>query len=363
MPAHGRWSHIYHLDGREAPNESLPHSDVFYSLNVLLGLSRVPAVPEWIDLHGTFEHNAKQLNDLPARKYAFGTALWAAAELGFELPAAVSQTIARILQSPEEWRAFHAQDLGMILAGVTAQARHEPQAWSPIANKLFEFLIERYHSPAGLFFDTAYGARRRFASFASQTYLTLASYCYGDFSGDERAIAIANRCTRKLIGFQGPDGEWPWFFDAQAGRVLDYYEVYSVHQYGMAPAFLEWAERYGEAQARDALVKGFRWVLGQNQMSVPMILPELQLSVRSQLRKGELRTTAWRVLRAIRNSGLGFDGKLAAPTSLELRRECRSYELGWILWSFGLRSDFPGLTSHPMLAGKTAKHSGFAAVA
>jgi hypothetical protein len=69
-------------------------------------------------------------------------------------------------------------------------------------------------------------------------------------------------------------------------------------------------------------------------------------------------------LRAIRNSGLGFDGKLAAPISLELRRECRSYELGWILWSFGLRSDFPDLTHHPMFSdGKTEKHSGIAAVA
>ena len=41
LPEHGRWSHIYHLDGRDPPNESVPHSDVFYTLNVLLGLSRV----------------------------------------------------------------------------------------------------------------------------------------------------------------------------------------------------------------------------------------------------------------------------------------------------------------------------------
>ena len=28
LPQHGRWSHIYHLDGRDQPNESVPHSDV-----------------------------------------------------------------------------------------------------------------------------------------------------------------------------------------------------------------------------------------------------------------------------------------------------------------------------------------------
>src|ERR1019366_2913043 len=27
LPEHGRWSHIYHLDGRKDPNESLPQSD------------------------------------------------------------------------------------------------------------------------------------------------------------------------------------------------------------------------------------------------------------------------------------------------------------------------------------------------
>ena len=41
MREHGRWSHIYHLDGRAQPNESIPASDVFYSLNVLLGFSRI----------------------------------------------------------------------------------------------------------------------------------------------------------------------------------------------------------------------------------------------------------------------------------------------------------------------------------
>ena len=237
----------------------------------------------------------------------------------------------------------------MIIIGAVAQARHDPKKWTPIAKKLFEFLLERYHSKSGLFFDTASGPRRRFSSFATQTYLTLASYCYGDLSSDERAIEIANASTRKLIGLQGPNGEWPWFFDAQTGRVLDFYEVYSVHQYGMAPAFLEWAERYGEAQARDALIKGFHWVFGQNQLQVPMLIQEQQLSIRSQVRKGELRTTTWRAVRAIRNSVLGLNATLTAPENLTLRRECRSYELGWILWSFGRRQDLPELTGHPML--------------
>lgn len=344
MPAHQRWSHIYHLDGRAEPNEFAPHSDVFYTLNVLVGLSRVAHIPSWIEVPEIFQQNAALLNSLPVRKYALGTALWAEAELERELTAAVSQTIERVLSNQEEWKSFHAQDLGMILIGVVAQARHNPRKWTPLAQTLFDFLQNNFHARSGLFFDTAFGARRRFSSFATQTYLTLASYCYGDLSGDERAIKIANESTRILIGLQGPNGEWPWFFEAQTGKVLDYYEVYSVHQYGMAPAFLEWAERHGVTQARNALVKGFRWVFGQNQMEVPMLVPELSLSIRSQVRKGELNSSKWRASRAIRNSVLGLDSGLIDPAKLELRRECRSYELGWILWSFGKRDDLPELT-------------------
>src|SRR5437868_3634298 len=76
LPRHRRWSHIYHLDGRAEPNESLPPSDVFYTLNVLLGLSRVSRVPSDLDLRAIFEHNTSLLTRLPVAKYAFGMALW-----------------------------------------------------------------------------------------------------------------------------------------------------------------------------------------------------------------------------------------------------------------------------------------------
>ena len=41
MPAAGLWSHKYHFDWSGDRNESIRHSDLFYSLNVLLGMARV----------------------------------------------------------------------------------------------------------------------------------------------------------------------------------------------------------------------------------------------------------------------------------------------------------------------------------
>jgi hypothetical protein len=285
-------------------------------------------------------------------------ALWASAELGLAIADSVMRHVKDVVLNPGRWASFRAQDLGMLLVGVAAQAAKEDRAkWAPTATELFRFLVERYHAPSGLFFDAASGPRRRFGSFATQTYLILACYAYGELMNDERAIRMANAGARKLIDRQGPQGEWPWFFDAMTGRVLDFYEVYSVHQYGMAPAFLERAERHGVAEARHAIIKGFHWVLGSNQLGKPMLVPELHLSIRSQVRKGELQTKNWRVLRAVRNAILGLDPKLVDATLVEPRLECRSYELGWILWSFGSRTDLQELTHHKMFMPAAANAS------
>ncbi|TMJ54254.1 MAG: hypothetical protein E6G85_05915 [Alphaproteobacteria bacterium] len=355
LPEFGRWSHIYHLDNRSQPNESVPPSDVFYTLNVLLGMARVRRVPRNINLSETFQQNVRHLLTLPVSKYALGVALWAGAELGLALPDDVLRHIDGMLSDRNQWRSFRAQDLGMIVVGVVGQAKVDRKKWSPIATGLFAFLLDRYYSPSGLFFDAAFGPRRRYASFATQTYLLLACYAYGELMNDDRAIQIANTCSRKLIERQGPNGEWPWFFDAARGQVLDFYEVYSVHQYGMAPAFLELAERHGVFGARSAIIKGFNWVFGQNQLATPMLVPHLHLTIRSQVRKGELHTKKWRVVRALRNSMLRREAVLVDPSELELRLECRSYELGWILWSFGQRSDCPELTHNQMFMERCQK--------
>src|ERR1700680_3064098 len=213
LPQFGRWSHIYHLDNRNQPNESVPPSDVFYTLNVLLGMARVRRVPRNINLSETFQQNVRHLTTLPVSKYALGVALWTGAELRLALPDDVLHHVDAMLSDKSQWRSFRAQDLGMIVVGVAAQAKVDRKKWSPIATGLFALL--------------------------------LACYAYGELMNDDRAIQIANTCVRKLIERQGPNGEWPWFFDAASGRVLDFYEVYSVHQYGMAPAFLELAEQHG----------------------------------------------------------------------------------------------------------------------
>jgi hypothetical protein len=344
MPDLQRWSHIYHLDGRENPNESVPHSDVVYSLNVLLGMSRIRAVPQTIDIPEAFETNVDHLTRLPVPKYVFGMALWAAAKLNLDVPFGVTKSIRQLMEDQSKWTSFRAQDLGMLLTGIVAQAAEGRTELIHHAAPLLKFLSESYGTESGLFCEMAVGCRRRFSSFATQAYLAIACYSYGEFADDLEAIELANACARRLIALQGPQGEWPSSFDAMRGEVVDFYEVYSVHQYGMAPALFEFAQRHQVEGATEALIRGFSWIFGTNQLKRSMLLPRLQMIVRSQVRQNELNSKSWRVVRAAANAYLGRKTQLISPEKLTLRMECRSYELGWILWSFGERNDLPQLT-------------------
>jgi hypothetical protein len=353
MPQHRRWSHIYHLDGRAQANQSIPESDVFYSLNVLLGFSRIAhlALNHGFDLPKIFQENVLLLPQLNSRKYAYGMALWAAAELGFDVPAEALAVITSFLEDRQHWKTFRAQDLGMILIGCVEQARRSTTGrWASTARELFAFLSQHYTCPSGLFSNAATGLGHCFSSFATNTYLTLACYIYGEWSDDKRALMLAKACTRKLIELQGSQGEWPWLFYSQGARVVDFYEVYSVHQAGMAPALLERAEQHGVPGATAALVKGFKWIFGQNQMNRSMLWKREGLIYRSQVRQDEFNSRRKQMVRSIANALTGRSGTLINPSGLGLRLECRSYELGWILWSFGRRCDFDEIQYHPDLS-------------
>jgi hypothetical protein len=351
MPGLGRWSHIYHLDGRPSPNQSIPHSDVFYTLNVLLGFSRVRHFGQFhqYDLKKIFDENVVLIPKLPSRRYAYGMALWAGAELGYEIPGETLTAIRAVLDDRAGWMRFRAQDVGMLLIGCVEQARRGRPELGAVARALFQHLDRYYSCRSGLFYDGATGWRRRFSSFATQTYLSLACYIFADWARDQRALNLAKACSIKLISLQGPQGEWPWFYYTPAGRVVDVYEVYSVHQDGMAPAWLEHAEQHGVAGAEDALVKGFMWIFGDNQLRRSMLWRKEGLICRSHIRKGELVSKRKRVLRAMINAVTGGGQELIPPAELDLRLECRSYHLGWVLWAFGQRDDLSEIQHHPAL--------------
>lgn len=344
MPEHQRWSHAYHLDGRPTPHQSLPQSDVLHSLNVLLGMSRIRAVPSDIDLEDVFFTNADQLTRLPMPKYAFGLAMWAAARLKLDLPFSVAKMIRQLLEDRSSWTKFKALDLGMLLTGVVSQASVGRTEFAHHAAPLSDYLSESFATETGLFCDSATGYRRRFSSFAAQIHLAIACYSYGEYAGDPAMIYLGNACAKRLIELQGPHGEWPWLLDAERGSVADFYDVHSVYQFGMAPALLEFAERHDVEGASAALVRGFIWIFGENQLRRSMLVPSLQMIHHSQT----LQNTFWAKNRhrifTMAGVYLCRDAQWVDASKVAIRTECHSHELAWILWAFGARRDLPELT-------------------
>jgi hypothetical protein len=126
--------------------------------------------------------------------------------------------------------------------------------------------------------------------------------------------------------------------------------VYSVHQHGMAPAFLHHSVAHGVPGAREAILRGFEWIFGANQMQRSMLIPSLSLIYRSQARRGWQSRRAGRLARAAAAAATPVNPWTADPGALRLTQEMRSYEFGWLLWSFGGRSDYPELTQRAEFA-------------
>ena len=107
---------------------SVPHSDGYYSLNVLLGFARNPEIiaGEPYDPKAIFETAARSLLLRRARIYGFGMALWAGAELSFDLPTHVLAKIRDLNADPSAANYWTAQDIGLMLSGVIAQSRLDP---------------------------------------------------------------------------------------------------------------------------------------------------------------------------------------------------------------------------------------------
>ncbi len=351
MPEHARWSHKYHLDGRASPNESVPHSDLYYSLNILLGLAPVRQAlsNEPYDVPVLLQAICRELPKWPVRNGAWGMALWAAAELDLDTPGLVADHLRPFAADPASASAWTAQDVGLSLSGAAAQARREP-SWRSGARTWSEVLLRHFRGPGALFRDSGRGPRRHFATFATQVYAALSLYQYGELADDAAAIAVANTCVAKLIELQGPLGEWPWFYLPRADRVLDPYEVYSVHQHGMAPAVLHHAVRHGVPGARKAIETGFQWIFGANEMGISMLRPDLQLIYRSQRRHGLQGRREARLMRAAVAAAVGTGKWPSVKVPLELTKEMRSYEFGWLLWSFGGRNDYPEITDRAEFA-------------
>ena len=190
-------------------------------------------------------------------------------------------------------------------------------------------LLGRIDPASGLFRHRDSGRRARFPNFATQIYGVLA-LTVAARNGRGHALGAARRAADRLLELQRPDGGWPWLYDTKSGRVVEPYELYSVHQDAMAPmALLELTAETGEARYRDAALHGIEWIYGRNDLERTMLDRETGILYRSiRRRRGFDRA----MLYANTAGALAGTAMLAGTgTPLEVNPSDRPYHLGWVL--------------------------------
>jgi hypothetical protein len=322
-----------------------------YTINTLLGLDAWSRATAELPPGEIRAHTERFLN----RQYG---SIRSYADLGLLLVllreelerAEARDALARIdrLVGSGEARRLELQSIAWMLWGLCSAAA-ESRAAERVAHELFELLQRDFVDPRSLLpRHSASRLRRTAVSFGAVVYFLRSVHEYARLTGDARAETQFESGVRRMIGIQGPNGEWPWLTSPRSGRPLEFYPVFAVHQDGMAMLFLLPALEVGLPFARDAIERSVAWVMGRNELGTPMYADDPFRAYRSVERAAALPKLdagseqpraggAACYLRAVRSAALGRSGKVASTRRVRLNPECRSYHLGWLLYVWSAR--------------------------
>jgi len=195
-------------------------------------------------------------------------------------------------------------------------------------------ILEANCGPSGVYGHLSRGSswagrfRGRIGSFADQVYPTIAFARLSQALQDSKARQLALRTASRMCELQGSKGEWSWHYDSVTGRVFSRYPVFSVHQHAMGPMMLFAASEATGRDFSDAIYKGLAWI-NNNELGQDFIEPSLGLVWRCiYLDRWDASTDAALRFIQLRKGFISAD-------RLNVRYECRPYELGWLLYAFG----------------------------
>jgi hypothetical protein len=173
--------------------------------------------------------------------------------------------------------------------------------------------------------------RGHIGSFADQVYPIYALAKFARVFQIHTALAPAQECADAICRAQGVWGEWWWHYHSQTGAVVQHYPVYAVHQHGMAPMALFALTEATRIDFSEPIYKGLRWIAGDNELAVDLRVARSGVVWRGACHRGK----HWKYFR----SAMGFLGlaRNEAADDLEIKLECRPYELGWLLYAFAGR--------------------------
>ncbi|THD76123.1 MAG: hypothetical protein E7812_16935 [Phenylobacterium sp.] len=312
-----------------------------YTINVLAGLQRAPrATLGPLNVATEIDRFLDQHLDVLDNIGDRGLLLFVLANDAREHDS-LRHTLLTAAATPEALRRADLQELCWLLIGLVRQAELQSDDEAAKAATAVFTLIEREYMNRDtlLPYHSLSRVRRRFVSFGGITYFLMALSEYTRLTGDAYAETLFREATRVILEFQGARGEWAWFYDADRAQIIDWYAIYTVHQAAMAPLFLLPAVDANIAGASEAIKRGYQWIFGGNELGTTMIRTDPFLTFRSIHRRGPL-TRGRRYARGVASLIPTVAGRRAPCRLLTVNPECRSYEIGWLIYSWADRSDF-----------------------
>lgn len=303
-----------------------------YSAMVALGLLRARTAGYAVDseLDSLVDLLVARGDDPSLAPGDLGLLLWLDRRAARDRTPALLATLVRRLREAGGLRAIQGMELAWIAIGASECVAADVDGPAErLLRSARTQLCGENRAPSGLLLHRAAGPRRRFPNFATEIYGTLALTTIGR-RDDPEALATARGVADAILALQRPDGGWPWIFDAHSGRVVEPYELYSVHQDAMAPlALLELYEATGEERYRAATLRGLDWIFGDNALRLPMLDRERRIVYRSIRRRPPWDRALLYANTAAALAGMSARGGRRGP--LELNRTDRPYHLGWVL--------------------------------
>jgi len=183
--------------------------------------------------------------------------------------------------------------------------------------------------------------RSHVACFADQAYSIQALVRYATATGNAGALNAASRCAERLSELQGDEGQWWCHYDWSKGSVVERYPVYSVHQHGLAPMALLELWEAGGTDHRAAVAQGLGWVVRHPETPADLIADDVGVVWRKVGRREpsklvrKARSAASATTTA---SGLRLPWLDVVFPPGRVDRECRPFELGWLLYAWQPRA-------------------------
>lgn len=304
-----------------------------YGAIAALGLRRVPEQDQRAVLAGQTCYDfvgqlAKRLNEITGAGDA-ALVCWACAEAGHD---ELAHAVARLAELDAPDGPLDVVSASWVVSALVA-ARPHADVEEHLAAARGRLLAARGaaaypHTTGG---DTPW-YRTHVGSFADQVYPIQALARLHSSSADPEALNTANAVARVICSAQGAAGQWWWHYDSRNGEVVEGYPVYSVHQHAMAPmALLDLAEA-GGTDHLDGICRGLRWLAGPPETDEVLILDQPPITWR-KVARGDPR----KVVRGLQAASTRLRPGMRIPALDRVYqpgavdRECRPYELGWLL--------------------------------